>query len=84
MQIDGLPVRIIARIKRAAIDIELVGKYKHQLFVVHVRLLGVGFRGGVTIDEAPVSWNIGDLAGGIDATKIETSLVRLFFLGEVS
>lgn len=74
MQVDGFPVWVIAWVKRAAVFIELVGKYQGPLIVrIPIWLFRVCRLGCVTIYETPISRKIGDLPTAIDPAKVEPS-----------
>ena len=62
VEVDGLPVRVVARVERAAVGVELVGEDELEgVGRVGERDACLGVVGGLDVDEAPVARNAGDL-----------------------
>lgn len=77
MQVNSLPERIITRIKRSPIGLELVRKHQHHILRrVDVALSCVGVLWCYRVDETKVR-KLGYLARSVDSTEVEASLVRL-------
>jgi hypothetical protein len=80
MQVHCLPIRIVSRIKGAAVRVELVREDEHPLVVGFIiRFLRVHIFWGVEINEPPISRDFSDLTGGVYTAKVESSLVCELF-----
>lgn len=77
MYIRRFPIRIVARIKRPPIDVELVRKHELERLAGCVRLLGIGRLGGINVDQATVARDRRELTRCIDTPKVKTPLCRL-------
>ena len=61
MQVDSFPVRIVARVERPTIDIELVGEDELELLACTQGLFRERRPGRVDVDEATVARDVRDL-----------------------
>lgn len=72
VEIGSFPIRIVSRIKSAAIHVELITEDQFPVFtLVIIRRMCVCVFRGVLINQAPVSRDQRDLARGIRAANIE-------------
>lgn len=83
MEIDGLPVRVVSRIERTTVDVELVAEDELPLLAGDEVRISVLRLWCIGVDKTPVARHRGNLAGCIDPTQIETAESRLRCAGEV-
>ena len=58
MEVDGFPVRVVARVERPAVHVELIGEYELKLLPIPPPRLRMCLCRGVYVDEPAVPCNV--------------------------
>ena len=74
VEVDRLPVRVVAGVERPPLDVELVAEHELPLFARHEVRERVSLRGRVGVDDAPVARYRRNLPRGVDSAEVEATL----------